>query len=398
MSKRLELGHQAFVPAASSSKLAFWSAVLSVYACSSSPAAEAPATGGSGGTATTGGGATSLAGTGGSPSASGSASIAGGGNSAGGGGSGTTAGTGGSGGTMPAGGSGGTAPSGITCAPSHDGEGVHDQPEPYGKPPEATAMPNVPAGMLTALTPFQSKIYDNHIFGYRLYVPAQYKPGKRAAFMMVQDGPSHYLGGQATEAKFFTNVVMDNLIAEGTVPVTIGLFVDVCMQKCDDERVVIYDDATDKYARFITEELLPAVITGKYDVVQDPEAWLAVGFSAGAEQSFTVMWNRPIFHKFIGHNTSFPAAKDHGVDYAALVPNTENKGFRVTLTSGTNDLSDARGNWLEASKQMEMVLAAKGYPVRLMTGTGGHYPPDQSSMGFPNDLRWMWQGCKLADY
>jgi hypothetical protein len=70
----------------------------------------------------------------------------------------------------------------------------------------------------------------------------------------------------------------------------------------------------------------------------------------------------------------------------------------VTLTSGTNDLSDARGNWLEFSKQMEMVLAAKNYPVRLMTGTGGHYPPDQSSMGFPNDLRWMWQGCKLADY
>ncbi|HVY28833.1 MAG TPA: alpha/beta hydrolase-fold protein [Polyangiaceae bacterium] len=398
MSKLHALGHQAFVPAASSLRLAFSSAVLSLFACSSPPSAGGPpATGGSSGSATNGG-AASTAGTGGSASTSGSASVAGGGNDAGGGGSGTTAGTGGSAGATPSGGSAGMAASGITCTPTGDGNGVHDQPEPYGKPPEANAMPNVPTGTLTPLTPFQSKIYDNHIFGYRIYVPAQYKPGQRAAFMLVEDGPSHYLGGQATEAKFFTNVVMDNLIAEGSVPVTIGLFVDVCMQKCDDERVVIYDDASDKYARFVTEELLPAVISGKYDVVQDPEAWLAVGFSAGAAQSFTVMWNRPIFHKFIGHNTSFPAAKDHGVDYAALVPNTENKGFRVTLTSGTNDLSDARGNWLEYSKQMEMVLAAKGYPVRLMTGTGGHYPPDQSSMGFPNDLRWMWQGCRLADY
>lgn len=295
-------------------------------------------------------------------------------------------------------GAGGGVNSGITCAPTLDGNGVHDQPEPYGAPPEATVKAGVPVGMLTDLTPIQSAIYDKHVFGYRIYVPAQYKPGQRAAFMMVQDGPSHYLGGQATEAKFHANVVLDNLIAEGAIPVTIGLFVDVCMQKCDDQRVVIYDDATDKYARFVTEELIPSAIKGKYSLVEDADAWLTVGFSAGAAQGFTVMWNRPVFHKFIGHNSSFPAAKDHGVDYTTLIPSTPNKGFRVTLTSGTNDLSDARGNWLEFSKQMEMVLDAKGYPVRLMTGTGGHYPPDQSSMGFPDDLRWMWQGCHLNDY
>ncbi len=122
--------------------------------------------------------------------------------------------------------------------------------------------------------------------------------------MLVEDGPSHYLG-KGSDAKFFADKVLDNLIAEGTIPVTIALFVDPCMDKCEDQRVIIYDDATDKYARFVTEELLPSVITGKYSLVDDPEARLAVGFSAGAELSFTVMWNRPIFHKFIGHNTSF---------------------------------------------------------------------------------------------
>jgi len=294
-------------------------------------------------------------------------------------------------------GAGGGVGSGITCTPGTAGNGTHDQPGPYGAPPEATVKAGVPVGTLTPLTAFQSTIY-NHAFGYRIYVPAQYKAGQRAAFMMVQDGPSHYLGGQATEAKFFANVVMDNLIAEGSVPVTIGLFVDPCMNKCDDVRVTIYDDATDKYARFVTEELLPNVITGKYSIVDDPEAWLTVGYSAGAEQGFTVIWNKPIFHKFIGHNTSFPAAKANGADYIALLPNAPNKGFRVNLVSGTMDLSDARGNWLDASTQMTKVLTDKGYPVRFMTGTGGHYPPDQSAMGFPNDLRWMWQGCKLSDY
>jgi enterochelin esterase-like enzyme len=391
------------VPAASSFRLALCLGFC-VAACSSSPAESsgggAGAPNNNGGSTANGGSAESAAGN----AASGSTGMAGSGVAGSGQPMAGAGGSGGSGGSGSGnnGGSGGAAgaptASGITCKPTTDGNGVHDQPEPYGAPPEATVNPNVPAGKLTDLTPIQSNIYAGHVFGYRIYVPAQYKQGQRAAFMMVQDGPSHYLGGQATEAKFHANVVLDNLIAEGSIPVTIGLFVDPCMQKCDDERVTIYDDATDKYARFVTEELLPNVIKDKYTIVDDPEAWLTVGFSAGAAQGFTVMWNKPVFHKFIGHNSSFPAAKDHGVDYRQLVANTPNKGFRVSLVSGTNDLSDARGNWLAFSKDMEMALTAKGYPTRLMTGTGGHYPPDQSAMGFPNDLRWMWQGCKLADY
>lgn len=259
------------------------------------------------------------------------------------------------------------------------------------------AKGDVPKGTLTPVTGFKSTIYGGHEFAYQVYVPAQYKAGQRAAFMMVQDGPSHYLG--KTEAKFFTNVVLDNLIAEGSVPVTIALFVDVCPTGCEDQRRDTYDDATDKYARFVSQELLPAVITGKFSLVDDPEAWLTVGFSAGAAQGFTVMWTQPnLFHRFIGHNTSFPAAKDHGVDYIALVPQTPNKGFRVNLVSGTGDLEDDRGNWLDFSTRMTAALTAKGYPVRFMSGTGGHYPPDQSAADFPNALRWMWQGCKLADY
>jgi enterochelin esterase-like enzyme len=371
--------------------------VIFALGCSDTPPAETPATGGSagvggssGGSSSAGGGGANAgtnatqAGSGGTPGSAGSTAMA-------------AAGTGGSGGS--AGGSaggGGVGPGGITCTPGTNGNGVHDQPGPYGKPPEATVNAAVPAGTLTPLKAFQSTIYG-HEFGYQVYVPAQYKQGQRAALMVVQDGPSHYLG--KTEAKFFTNIVMDNLIAEGTVPVTIGLFIDVCMTTCEADRVTIYDDPSDKFSRFLTEEIVPQVITKDYTVVSDPEGWLGVGFSAGAMTSFSAEWHKPdLFKKLIGHNTSFPAAKDHGMDYITLVPQEPNKGFRINLVSGTADLSDDRGNWLEASKAMEMALTAKGYPVRLMTGTGGHYPPDQSAMDFPNALRWTWQGCDLADY
>lgn len=276
------------------------------------------------------------------------------------------------------------------------GDGTHDQPGPYTVAPEAMCKEGVPTGSLTPLMPFQSTIYG-HTFGYRIYVPSQYKAGKRAAFLMAQDGPSHYLGADS-EAKFFANVVLDNLIAEGSIPVTIGLFVDPCMQKCEDERRGIYDNISDKYPRFVTEELLPSVIAGKYSLVDDPQAWLMMGFSAGASQGFHTIWNKPIFQKFIGHNSSFLALKAIGLDYAQVVAAEPSKGFRIVLTSGTMDLSDERGNWLQANTQMAKVFTDKGYSVRFMTGTGGHYPPDQSAMDFPNALRWIWQGCKLGDY
>jgi enterochelin esterase-like enzyme len=261
---------------------------------------------------------------------------------------------------------------------------------------EATVNPANPAGALTPVADFQSTIYGR-AFSYQVYVPAQYKQGQRAALMIVQDGPSHYLG--KTDAKFFSNVVLDNLIAAGTVPVTIGLFIDICATACEDQRKIIYDDPSDKFSRFLSEELVPGVITKDYTVVSDPEGWLGVGFSAGATTSFAAAMHNPeLMKRIIGHNTSFPAHKANGTDWAKVVPQEPNHGFRINLVSGTMDLSDERGNWLAASKEMETVLTAKGYPVRLMTGTGGHYPPDQSAMDFPNALRWIWQGCKLSDY
>ncbi len=292
---------------------------------------------------------------------------------------------------------GAVTPAGISCSPGPDGNGIHEQPEPYGKPAEATLKPGVTPGLLSPLTPFESALYRGHVFGYRLYVPAAYQPGKPAAMMVFQDGPSHYLG--QSEAKFFANVVLDNLIAEGSIPVSLGLFVDTCMTACDNDRVAVYDDISQKYASFLLDELIPGVVLNQYAVVADPAGWATIGFSAGGIQAFTTAWHRPdAFGKVIGHNTSFPASKAHGADYAKLLLEAPNKGFRTSLVSGSADLSDARGNWLEASQEIAGALAAKDYPVRLMTGTGGHYPPDQASMDFPDALRWLWRGCKLAGY
>jgi enterochelin esterase family protein len=275
----------------------------------------------------------------------------------------------------------------LTCRPTTDGNGKHDLPA--GNPPEWTLKPGVAAGKLTASASFASKLYGQH-FPYRIYSSANYVQGKPAIFMTFGDGLSQYLGG------FHTAAVLDNLIAAGEMPPTVVLFVD---PPSDGDRVKTYDPPTPKYAQFLMEEIIPAVISPTFSISKDPDAWATGGYSASGEQGFTVVWNRPDnFHKFIGHNTSFGASIDynHWI-WADEIMKAPMRQLRVSLVTSTNDLADQRGKWIEINTNVANALAAKGNDWRLMIGTGPHSPPGDSQRDFPNALRWMWSGCSFSN-
>ena len=72
-------------------------------------------------------------------------------------------------------------------------------------------------------------------------------------------------------------VVFDNLIAKHDLPPMIGIFVDpgVLPALSDQaqsrfERVFEYDSLSDRYSRFLMEELIPEVAK-KYNLSKDPE-------------------------------------------------------------------------------------------------------------------------------
>jgi enterochelin esterase family protein len=273
----------------------------------------------------------------------------------------------------------------LTCPASTEGNGVKMTTS--VDPPEWQLGANVAKGPITDQAEFTSQTYAGYKFPYRVYTSANYVKGQPALFLVFGDG-GMYLGGD-----YKTPTVLDNLTAEGAIPPVVALFVDP-----GNDRVNIYDPPTDKYATFLTGELIPQVIVPNYTVSKDPNAWATIGYSASGEAGFAVVWHRPEqFHVFFGHSASFGASirYDNWVwaDKIAAAPKRE---LRVSLVvAAQGDLTDDRGSWRTINENVAKSLEAKGNPYRLIIGPGDHGGL-ASKQDFPNALRWMWKGCTLT--
>lgn len=358
---------------------------LAFIAGCSDDAAPGVGSGGGGNAAVAGGGSAGagLAGAGASTGGSGGSGTAGAQAMAGGGAGGSAAGSGGLAGS--GGGAGGAKVFGqLACTPGPDGDGVHETTS--VEPPEWKLGQGVTAGKITEPADFTSTTYDSYKFPYRVYTSANYVNGEPALFLVFGDG-GMYLGGA-----YKTPTVLDNLTAQGALLPIVALFVDP-----GPDRVKIYDPPTDKYAKFLTEELIPK-IAETYSISKDPEAWATAGYSASGEAGFAVVWHRPDqFHKFFGHSASFGASIDYdNWIWSEKLTQSPKRELRVSLAvAAQGDLSDGRGDWRTINENVGKALAAKGNPYRLIIGPGDHGGL-ASQQDFPNALRWMWRGCQFV--
>ncbi|HET6284087.1 MAG TPA: hypothetical protein VFH73_24230 [Polyangia bacterium] len=276
----------------------------------------------------------------------------------------------------------------LTCDSGAEGNGMHDLTAGLqADPPEWRLAPGVKAGTLTASASFASTIYGQH-FPYRVYASANVQKGRPAVFMTFADG-SEYIGG------FHTPTVLDNLTASGDVPPAVVLFID---PPSDGDRVRTYDPPTDKYSRFLLQEIIPAVVDPTFTISKDPAAWATGGHSASAEQDWTVLWLTDRFHKFLGHNSSFGAAPTYGVDWPKTIAAAPMRDLRVSLVAAAvgRDLVDQRGDWTLINQAVARALDGKGNAYRMVIGPGGHGGP-ASQRDFPTALRWAFRGCKFAN-
>jgi enterochelin esterase-like enzyme len=371
--------------------------VCAFAACSSTPEG-AMNTGGSS-PSVVAGAASSAAGGGGQPSASGAAGSAGNGGSPAGtsgaaSGSGGVAGAAGSGGGVAgASGNGGAAPGGCVeagtpgktgrqCDPGTTGDGTFDQAEPQmNLPPEAEGNPE---GELSANKTLASAVYGYN-FTYRTYKPTAYQAGKPAALMIFQDG-GNYTGN------FKAPRVFDALIKDGSVPVTISVYIEPTGQ-----RSVEYDTRSDKYGKMLTTELLPE-LAKTFDLVDDPNGWAIGGHSSGGSCAFNVAWwFTDKFRKVMTHSGSFVHLQEPGDEqYIDLVKTEAKKPIRVNLQSGTMDLGN--GKWFNANNAMADSLTTAGYAYRYLKSTTAHGPTKWHIVDFPVAMRWLWKGYTLPHY
>ena len=262
----------------------------------------------------------------------------------------------------------------------------------YSHGPDSKRQEGVPKGSVTMYT-WESKMYEGIHREYYLYIPAQYDSSQPAALMVFQDGHAYV----QEDGHFRVPIVFDNLIHQGDMPVTIGLFINPGHNSSDfpenrwraSNRSWEYDELGDRYVRFLIEELIPEIAT-KYNLTEDRKMRAICGISSGGICAFTAAWERPdYFHKVMSHIGSFTDIRGGHV-YHNLVRKHAPKGIKVYLQDGSNDLDNRFGNWWLANQQMAASLEFRGYDFRFIKGEGGH-DGNHGGAVLPEGLRWLWE-------
>jgi enterochelin esterase-like enzyme len=276
-----------------------------------------------------------------------------------------------------------------------DTQAVAQQQKPgslYRHGPDSQPQPGVPTGTVVKMPPWHSKVFPDTVRDWWLYIPAQYNAKKPACVMIFQDG-QWYVN---PAGDFRVPVVFDNLIHQGAMPVTIGVFLNPGVVPADRpgarpraNRSFEYDTLSDQYATFLETEILPEVAK-KVNLRNDPAGRALCGISSGGICAFTAAWERPdLFSKVLSHVGSFTNIRGGDV-YPSLVRKTERKPIRVFLQAGEKDLDNLHGSWPLANRQMAAALKYMNYEVEFVIGQEGHNGRHGGAI-LPQSLRWLWQ-------
>ncbi len=250
----------------------------------------------------------------------------------------------------------------------------------------------VPKGELIKFPFAESKIFPGTTRDVSVYVPKQYDPAKPACVYVNQDG-----------VQYNAPAVFDQLIHKGEMPITIGVFVTPGVVKATSDQALPrfnrsfeYDGLGDGYARFVLDELLPAVETKStadgraIKLSKDGNDRAIGGASSGAICAFTAAWERPDAFRRVFSAIGTYVGLRGGQNYSTLIRKYEPKPLRVYLEDGSKDLNIYGGDWWMANQAMERSLVFAGYEVTHNWGDGGHNGNHATEL-FPDAMRWLWK-------
>ncbi|HTU89167.1 MAG TPA: alpha/beta hydrolase-fold protein [Gemmataceae bacterium] len=274
----------------------------------------------------------------------------------------------------------------------------------YRLGPDSLSQEGAPRGEIRGPFTLPCAIYPGTQHTYWVYMPAQYDPAVPAALMVFQDG--HAFKDEKGDIR--AQHVMDNLIYRREIPVMIGVFINPGRRPDqpeptsrnwgdrDTNRPTEYNSLDDRYARVITEELMPA-LSKDYNISKDPEMHGIGGSSSGAIAAFTVAWERPNhFRKVLSNVGSFVNLRGGHV-YPERVRASDKKPIRVFLCDGRNDnrgnrngVYDKKRDWFYQNVQLMKALTEKGYDVNYAWGMNLHGQKFGGAI-MPEMMRWLWR-------
>jgi enterochelin esterase-like enzyme len=268
-----------------------------------------------------------------------------------------------------------------------------------------------------------------------VYVPAQYQDGAPAPLLILHDGPPAGTspGFGVDELPQVSNA-LDNLTIDPDPSRRLPAFIVVAEQAggytdIGSERGIEYDTMSDKYARFIDTEILPAVqanasVKAAYPnlrFTKNPSGRATIGCSAGGEVSFTMGWFRPdLFGRVIGYSTTLVSMQNPKLPEAAIYPEGawdyhsdkqliqndatgREKLLRIFINVNQNDIGATRPesgklNWVIANQRTAAALKVKGYHYKFVYGLGeGHCSPSVRNATLADALIWVWRGYQPGE-
>jgi enterochelin esterase-like enzyme len=250
-----------------------------------------------------------------------------------------------------------------------------------------------------------------------VYVPAAYKDGDKAPFLIIHDGPG--------QLKLVRNA-LDNLTISKDANRKLPAFIAIAVENGGNdgkksERGLEYDTMSDRLARFIHDEVLPAVLTNaeikaaypKLAFTENPWGHAVIGCSSGGAAALTMGWFRPDwFRRIIAYSGTFVAQQDDDAPEEAkyplgawnyhsgmkLIENSPKKPLRIFTHVSENDLrpndaEETHHNWVMAGQRTNAALDAKGYHHRFVFSLGTrHCDGRVFEQTLADTLVWIWRG------
>jgi enterochelin esterase-like enzyme len=250
-----------------------------------------------------------------------------------------------------------------------------------------------------------------------VYVPAAYKDGTKAPILISLDGPSRL------------NLVrnaLDNLTISPDPNRKLPGFIAIGVENGGadgkgSERGLEYDTLSDRFARFINDEVLPAVLSNaeiksaypNIAFTQNPWGKGVIGCSSGGAAALTMGWFRPdLFRRLITYSGTFvdqqdddaPEEKQYPLgawEYHSglkLIENSEKKPLRIFTHVSENDNrakdpEETYHNWVMANERTAAALKTKGYDYRFVFSRATrHCDSKVFELTLADTLAWMWRG------
>ena len=261
----------------------------------------------------------------------------------------------------------------------------------YG--PDSYPQPGVPRGTLSERKTLASKIYPDMPVEYWVYVSPGYDPSRGAALMVWQDG-QNLARGDLFAFRLFT--VTENLVQRKLIPPMIHVM--IAPGDKTGKRSIQYDTVSDRYGRFLMEEVLPEV-EKSYKLRGDAYSRAIGGLSSGGICALNVaMYFPDRFSRVLSGIGSYVALQWHpeekldgGNIYPFKVRREPKRNIRVWLSDGADDQEGGGGSWPLQNIQLANSLKLRGYDFHFRFGEGMHANA-QAALDLPDSLIWLWRG------